>query len=123
MGIMSKIFGQNSSGENGLSIFARHTATAMKNNLSVHKPWEFCLVTGMGALLGAFLGAAVMTGVMYAEDGSLTSQQAIESRTNAPGIDPGAAMGGAGMFYLFFVHEAMAASLRETRKQIAPPTP
>lgn len=124
MSVLGKIFGQNASGENGLSIFTRHAAAALKNDLSSrHKPWELCLVTGMGVLLGAFIGAAAMAGVMYAADGSFTSQKAIETRTNAPGIDPGAAAGAAGMFYFFFAHQALAGSLRETKKQIAPPAP
>ena len=128
MSIMTKIFGQNASGENGLSIFSRHVAAATKNEFKRTQLWEIGLAAGMGLVFGAFLGAGVAAGIMYAKDGSpIVKQDSTQEEQAAPGVIPGSAAGAAALLYYFYLHNGVSESWRETRRQIAdnrqPPTP
>ncbi len=117
--MLGKIFGQNASGENGLSVFSRHAAMALKNQYKSNPLWEIAFTTGLGALLGCFIGAGIAAGVSYAKDGTLAVKQETAEAVSAPGAVPGAAAGGAALFYYFFMHSALTQSWHETRRQIA----
>lgn len=122
MALLSNIFGQNSSGKNGASIFMRLLTTNAWAEFRRHKPWEIMLLASMGAMIGSFTGAAIHAGVSHLTGVSKAPAQEeivdFNSRKSAPGVNQGATAGGLLILYLFFIHGALRDACRETKVQI-----
>ena len=121
MSILGKVFGENASGENSLSIFGRHVWMAGRMECSRSQLWEVLFVAGLGAVLGSFLGAGAAFGLSHLGNKKQeppAQEINLATRGPAPGVIPGAAAGAAGMFYYLYVHGVMTGALRDTRNQL-----
>lgn len=123
MSFLGKIFGQTASGENGAAVFGRMAHRAIKEEASRTRPWEAAMITGMGLILGLFVGtgiSAIHTAVFTETSIAAQAQEKMNAGEAAPGAMEGSVAGALLLPYALILHGSMREAVRETRRQLKP---
>ncbi|MBI4030360.1 MAG: hypothetical protein HY370_01670 [Proteobacteria bacterium] len=126
MGILSTVFGADSSGKNGLSVYMLNLVKNVRKEYGQHELWEIMFMAGLGGTLGLFIGTGIAAGVpsylsdnIHKQPAAQTETLTTEERHSAPGANEGARLGALIALYAFFGHRTVKDAWQETRQHLA----